>query len=378
MRIRNKARIINKSKKAKVFIGPSDNVGNAMYIARSLRSIGIDAHSFSFSSDPTNYELKADFPDLLFGKRNRTKLEYLYINRFTKWPINFIIRTVLLYKCLFRYNTFIFISPVTIYNGNLDLPILGFFRKKIAIVLLGCAERDPSDPINHGDWGYCKICTDYNKQKGCLCTNLQLKKDRFRLIERHSNYIFAEKDLVNFVKNNNNIFPIYVAADPPKSPKSLLNKFNNSKIVIAHLPTNNILKGSKYVIEIMDKLCNENPEVEFVTQKMSNKELLLFLENEVHIIIDELHSPYHGLLAVEAMARGCIVLTRVLDYFFEERPELPIISVNPNSLEVELRKLLRDKTKMVDIAERSIEYYYKYHTLQSVGSYYKRTMGLKE
>ena len=36
------------------------------------------------------------------------------------------------------------------------------------------------------------------------------------------------------------------------------------------------------------------------------------------ILIDELHSPYHGLLSVEAMARGCIVLTRVLDYFYED------------------------------------------------------------
>ncbi len=369
---------IIKNKKSKVFVGPSDNVGLAMYIARSLRKAGIYAHSYSYISDLTNYEIKADFPDLLFYKLNRKKIEYLYINRFTKWPINSIIRTLLLIKCLFKYNTFFFISPVTFYNKNLDLPILSFFRKKIAIILLGCAERDPSDPINHGDWGFCKICTDYAKQKGCLCNNLEQKKNKFRLIEKYCEYIFAEKDLINFVKNNPNIFPVYVAADPPKSAENLLNKFNTTKIIIAHFPTNNILKGSKYVIEIMDKVCKENPEVEFVNRRMSNKELLDFLEKHVNIVIDELHSPYHGMLAVEAMARGCIVLTRVLDYFYKERPELPIISVNPDNLKDVLNNLLMDRVKMLEIAKRSIDYYNKYHTLQSVGAYYKRILELKE
>jgi glycosyltransferase involved in cell wall biosynthesis len=276
------------------------------------------------------------------------------------------------------YNTFIFISPFTFYNRNIDLPILGFFRKKIAVVLLGCAERDPSDSINHGDWGYCKICTDYTKQKGCLCNSLKLKKDRFRLIEKYSDYIFAEKDLVGFVKNNYNIFPCYFAADPPKAQENVLNKINNKKIVIAHLPSNSILKGSKYVIQIMNKVCKEYPEIEFITKRMSNKELLDFLEKEVHIVIDELHSPYHGLLAVEAMARGCIVLTRVLNYFYIERPGLPVISVNPDNLESVISNLLNDKGKMADIAKRSIDYYKKYHTLQSVGDYYKRTLELNE
>lgn len=363
--------------KSKVFVGPSDNVGFAMYIARALRSAGIYAHSYSFESDPTNYELEADSPHLLFNKSNRTKIEKYYINRFTKWPINFVIRTVLLIKCLLKYNTFIFISPISFYNKNLDLPILRFFGKKLAIVLLGCAERDPADPINHGDWGYCKICTDYVKQKGCRCDNLKIKSKKFRRIEKYCDYIFAEKDLVNFVKNNHNIFPCYVVADPPKVPGNVLNKFSNTKIVVAHLPTNNILKGSEYVIEIMDKVCKENPEVEFVTKRMSNKELLTFLETEAHIVIDELHSAYHGLLAVEAMARGCIVLTRVLDYYYKERPELPIISVNPDNLKEVLNILLNDKAKMLDIARRSIDYSNKYHTLQSVGEYYKRILELK-
>jgi hypothetical protein len=365
-----------KNKKSKVFVGPSDNVGNAMYIARTLRAVGIYAHSYSYSSDPTNYELKADFSDLLFYKKRTKKIEYLYINRFTIRLINAFIRTVLLLKCLLRYNTFIFISPVTFYNKNLDLPILSFLGKKIVVALLGCAERDPSEPINHGDWGYCKICTDYNKQKVCLCNKLKLKREKFRLIEKYCDYIFAEKDLVSFVKNNHNIFPFYVAADPAKASQNVINKFSNSKIVVAHLPTNNILKGSIYVTKIMDKVCKENPEVEFITKRMSNKELLDFLEKEVHIVIDELHSPYHGLLAVEAMARGCVVLTRILDCFYEERPELPIISVNPDNLENVLNNLLRDKAKMIDIAKQSVDYYNKYHTLGSVGGYYKSVLGL--
>jgi len=369
---------LKKDKKSKVFVGPSDNVGNAMYIARELRSVGIYSHSYSFESDPTNYEVEADYPHLLFNKLNRSKIEKYYINRFTKWPVNFVIRTVLLIKCLFKYNTFIFISPITFYNKNLDLPILSFFRKKIGIVFLGCAERDPSEQINHGDWGYCKICTDYTKQQSCLCNKLKLKREKFRRIEKYCDFIFAERDLIGFVNSNHNIYPIYCAADPPKEPTVVLNKFSNKKIVVAHLPTNSILKGSKYVLEVMDKVCKENPGIEFVTRRMPNKELLTFLERDVHIVIDELHSPYYGLLAVEAMARGCIVLTRVLDYFYLERPELPIISVNPDNLEEVLNNLLNDKSKMIDIAKRSINYYNKYHTLQSVGDYYKRILELKE
>jgi hypothetical protein len=369
---------LKKSQKSKVFVGPSDNVGNAMYIARALRSVGIYAHSYSYESDPTNYKLKADFPDLFYNKTKTKKIEYLYNNRFTKRAINSLIRTLILVKCLFKYNTFFFVSPFTFYKRNYDLLILKFFRKKTSIILLGCAERDPSDEINNGDWGYCKICSDYAMQNRCLCNNLKLKEKRFRLIEKYCDYIFAEKDLINFVKNNSNIFPGYVVADPPEYNVNLLNKFNNTKIVIAHMPTNENFKGSKYVIEIMSKVCNENPKVEFVSKRMANRELLDFLEKEVHIVIDQLHSPYHGLLGVEAMARGCVVLARVLDYFYKERPELPIISVDPDNLEDVLRGLLVDNAKMLDVAKRSIEYYNKYHTLQSVGDYYKSILELEE
>jgi hypothetical protein len=62
-----------KNIKSKVFVGPNDNLGYAMYIARALRTVGIFAHSYSYESSPMNYEIKPDFPDLFYNTKKTKK-----------------------------------------------------------------------------------------------------------------------------------------------------------------------------------------------------------------------------------------------------------------------------------------------------------------
>jgi len=361
-------------RKSKVFVGPINTANGATSIAKALRTVGIFADSYSFDKDFRNY--KADYNNILFGKFETTKFQKVFINRFTKWPINAIIRIILLIFTLFKYDTFIFISPHSIFTKNLDLPILKLFKKKIAFILLGCGDRNPIDEINSGKDGVCRTCKDVILQQGCYCNNLIKKEKIMQNIEYYSDYIFATTDLIGFLKSKDNYHICYVSSAEPVKYK-ILKKTSKDVITITHFPSRPVLKGTLHVLSAMKNIKKKyGHKINFIHKKLLHKELLEILENDSDILIDQFVGS-HGLLAVEAMARGNVVIEQIGNWFKNERPELPVVSCNPNDLEKTIEMLLNNPEKMKIIANESIMYYKKYHSPVSVGNHFKKIMNLK-
>jgi len=359
---------VNHKRELKVFVGPNNNVGLNVKIADALKAVNVYAKSCSFNEDPYIYN-KADIVIPLWGHKKYNYFQKLFINKISRFFINSVIRIYILLYALLKFDIIYLISPHTFFKKNLDLPILKLFKKKIVFAFLGCAERDPSDPINHSKYGICKLCNDRRKQKNVYCTNLNKKQKRIRYLEKYADHIFAVKDLSSFLiyKNYHQIFV------PHSKPPAIdyLSKFNRRPIVIAHFPTNNSLKGTKYVLQAMEKISDKYAnEVKFICEKVENKKLLGLLEKEVCILIDQFGS-YHGMLAVEAMSRGTVVVARISDWFYEERQELPVVNCEANEIFEKLSELIENPSKLKILAQQSIEYYYKYHSLNSVGAKFK-------
>lgn len=358
-------------KKSRVFIGTINTANQAKGFSEALRSVGIKAdfwsgsnsqHPFGYGTDKVMKFLKDSPPSFkIFGKNI-----FYFVN-------NYFLRFLYFIKMLFSYNTYIFFSPSSILRNNRDLPILEFFKKKIIFVFCGCTERDPSFDESNPDW-ICNRCKDKEKQEKNLCNNLNSKKELVKYFEKKSNYIISQDDSAAFLKEKKGIW-FYIFTDKPK-PKKYLKKYNNKKIKIAHLPSNPLLKQSHIIVPVLKRLENENKaEIILKYGIWSREKILSTLENS-HILVDQF-LPGYGVLGLEAMARGCIVLNRNDDWFLKNVPESPVYKTSADTLYDDLVYLIEHREVLKEYAEKFIKFYYKYHTPEVLGKFYKEKLGLQ-
>jgi len=346
-------------KKSKVFIGLSNTANNSNSFELALRSVGIKADFYSWSNIDNPFNFKESRKLFLFENPPVRGINRLLIY------LHFI-------RILFYYNTFIFNSPRSILSRNKDLPILKFLKKKVIFIFCGCTERKIDfDNINKNY--ICNRCIDDLKKKSSLCFTPELKAKRIRKLENYSNYIISQSDSAGYL---NKIKPVwfYVISEKPNS-KNYLEKFENDVITLVHFPSNPKIKLSHIIIPVMERLEEEFSNVEIMIKSKIPHSVVLDGLEKSHILIDALGLGY-GSLAVEAMSRGCIVLTEELDWIIDAVPECPVVTTSSKRLHEDLIRLISSKQLRINIAQKSINFYYKYHSPEITGKYYKNVLDL--
>jgi hypothetical protein len=362
--------------KSKVFVGPGNIAGSAMYVANSLKSVGIYARSFSYYSHPFGYP--CDYEKILFAKSS-SKSRYIYqkfiINKYTLKVLWATQKAILFIHALVWYDSFIFVSHETFFNNNKDLGILKFFNKKIAFLFVGCPERDPHDKINQVDGGMCSFCKDYRMQEALNCFKANRKGKKINYISKKADYIFSHKDTISFISEKEKIKKFYCISDSSINKEMICDKFKNkTHLLITHLPSNKLLKGTKIVEDAITKLRDLGYKFHYLSDRIDHSEVGNILE-KTHILIDQF-SFGNGLLGVEGMANGCVVICRTANWFRQDFPDLPLVSCEPEELLRTLINLLEHPEEMLNIAVNSFEYYQKFHSPEIVGNYYKNTLNL--
>lgn len=371
---------LNKLKmtKSKVFVGPGNIAGNAMYVAKSLRLTGIDAKSFSYNAHPFGY--LCDYDNILYKNpftipKKRNLFQKFAINRYTLRIVWAIQKLSLFSSSLLKYDTFIFISHETFFNNNRDLQLLKFFRKKIAFLFVGCPERDPLDKINQTDRGACSFCDDKEMQESLNCFRGNIKQKRINYLSENADYIFSHRDTTSFIHDKGKIRPFFCISDSRIDKEVIYNKFNvGNQLFITHLPSNKLLKGTISVERAIKELGDLGYKFQYFSDRINHSEIENILR-KTHILIDQF-SLGNGLLGVEGMANGCVVICRTSKWFKEDFPELPLVSCEPEEITKTLVDLIEHPEKMLNIALNSFEYYKKFHTPEVVGNYYKKTLNL--
>jgi hypothetical protein len=365
-------------RKKRVFVGPGNIAGNAMYVARALGLVGINATSFSYREHPFGYT--CDFDHILFSnpfrdQRNRNLLQKIIFNKYTFGLICFIQKLLLFIYALISYQTFIFISHETFFSNNKDLGILRFFKKRIAFLFTGCPERDPNDLINMKDRGICSFCMDKEKQNDLKCFTGTIKKKRIKYISDSADYIFSHRDTASFIYDKGKIKRFFAIAETQMNILSINKKFKDSRpIIITHLPSNKLLKGTETTEQVIKDLLELGYKFQYFSELIPHSAVGKVL-NQTHILIDQF-SVGHGLLGLEGMANGCVTICRASQWFKEDFPGLPLISCEQEELKNVLIELISDPDRMLNIALKSFEYYQRYHTPEVVGKYYKKILDL--
>jgi glycosyltransferase involved in cell wall biosynthesis len=142
-------------------------------------------------------------------------------------------------------------------------------------------------------------------------------------------------------------------------------RINNPKPLLIHAPTNREFKGSEYVENAIKKLKKETFTYKIIEKTSYQEALKTYMESD--IIIDQLLCGTYGMLAVEAMAMGKVVVGFIRDDVRNQLPfELPIVTATPDNLRGVLKDLIRDPKNRNEIGQKGRNYVEEYHAAEKV------------
>lgn len=133
---------------------------------------------------------------------------------------------------------------------------------------------------------------------------------------------------------------------------------------IVHAPTSRAFKGTRYIIEAVEKLKTENVKFEFeLVEGLTNQEALSRYYH-ADIIVSQVMCPSGGRLALEGLAMGKVVLSKMgFDEGYEEKfPQpCPIVDVSPQTIYFKLKELINnhsERTRLANLGRRYIADYF--------------------
>lgn len=136
--------------------------------------------------------------------------------------------------------------------------------------------------------------------------------------------------------------------------------------LLLHAPTNRAFKGTDIVEQAVKELQRTHHFHYQAVERMRHAEAVqLYLQAD--IIIDQLLCGTYGMLAVEAMAMGKVVVANIRDDVRAKLPaDLPIIHATPESLVTVLRQLIEQPERRYAIGKASRAFAERYHAVEVI------------
>ncbi len=331
--------------KQKVFLG----LGNIAGIFTSLKK-GFEQNDIS-----------ADFYSLnehIYGYKTDKIIKYSD-NSFVRKLQKF----YLLIKLILKYDYFIFDSTGTLLPNYKDIKLFRFFGKKTMVIFTGCDIRLP-EKVQKYKWNPCRNCTDYYKNfVGCV---LETKSQKIKEIENKFDIIVSTEEAAGSLNRNYSatLFPVdiekfkYIGTNPEK------------RLKILHAPSNPEYKGTKYIIDAINRLKLEF-DFEFNIIKDVKAEELYLEVVKTDLVIDQMLVGFYGLFTIESMALGKPVICYIREDIKDNSPEeIPVINANPDTLYTVLKEILLSPEKLNSIGRRSREYAEKHHNSKIIAKKY--------
>lgn len=253
-------------------------------------------------------------------------------------------------KCINDFDVFIFFWE-TFFNDFSDLEILKKHKKKIIFVFTGDDVR----------WQFAAN-QEFRMYKmneviypGSEYYNIRyFKKNllRIRTAEKYADFIFSRLDQAQLQLRPYYRWNMMINANDYKP-------YIEQRVIplIIHAPSAFVVKGSAYVLNVINKLKSEGLQFEF--RLIENLDHLKFKEilKSADILIDQLLFPGTGKISSEAMAFGKVVLSNMsYDSYPQKNHETcTVIDVNPQTLYEELKLIIKDyeKRKKLTIDSRN-------------------------
>lgn len=262
-------------------------------------------------------------------------------------------RRKILHKCIQECDVFFFIWK-TFYPSCEDLDLIKSRGKKIVALFVGDDVRwKPAMDQEFTMFNLSPIqYFDYNDSED----SLKIKLRYIRLMEKYADLIINTEDAAQlqtrpYLRNSRFL-------DLRGFRPSIEQRITPH---IIHSPSNRYFKGTKYILEAIEKLNSENINFSFsLIENLSNKEALMkYAESD--ILIGQLFAPSGGKQDMEALASGTVVLTNNDQKYLKYSPlKYPIIHTDPSNILQVLRETIMDYEKRKKLAIQGVEFAQKH------------------
>ncbi len=272
-------------------------------------------------------------------------------------------RRRLLNKLVKEYDVFFFVWESILDNYE-DFEIIKNAGKKLIVQFVGDEIRwEPAMkqeykslemiPIEYDDYEYSKSALN---KKLAFLRKTEKYADLIYSVPNQSQLALREYGVNNQLINLNHF---------------KFNSFQRKKPKIIHYPSSSSFKGTKYILDSINKLKN-HVDFDFESSgnsvSYSNQNKAISYENiktkysECDILIGQLLCSGGGKQERELLASGKVVMSNMSPHYEKHIPiNNPIIDVNPSNLTHELELIINDFQRREHLASVSRDYVLKHH-----------------
>ncbi len=326
-----------KMKKSRVFHGLSEVAGQAYYSVKGLREYGITTNYVVWHPNVLGYEYDYSL-DINWNKKYMLPL----------WLVKIVFAEV---KALIQCEIFHFHYGRS-FLFNYDLWLFKILNKKLYFEFHGSDLRD---------YRYAHELNRYMEYGETSKGADKLKKRTNKICKYAEGIILHDDELIaHLPSKTENIYVVPLRVDIEKIQPVYSTSLHKT-IRIVHAPTNQKVKGSKFVIEAIKQLEKKYP-VELILVENKTQEEAFEIYKTADIIVDQLRIGTYGVFAIEGMALGKPIVTYITEQMKEKLPsDLPICSANPDTIYSVLETLVTDKGKREELGIKGRQYVEKYH-----------------
>jgi hypothetical protein len=131
--------------------------------------------------------------------------------------------------------------------------------------------------------------------------------------------------------------------------------------VVAHAPSNSALKGSAWIDPVLDKLDSAGL-ISYRRVADLPPVAVTALIREADVVVDQVVLGGVGVLAVQAMAAGRLVVAHLPESVRRRFPEpVPVVEATPQTLEQVILSIIEDRAHFARVAEKGITFARTYH-----------------
>ncbi|NMM61969.1 glycosyltransferase family 4 protein [Clostridium sp. P21] len=311
-------------------------IANQMHtISEGLKKLGVDTKTLNYYPSYLGYKNDYTLDVCCFKYINEADIETKKIAA----------------KLIDENNIFHFHFGTTLTLDNSDLKILKSLNKKVIMHHWGSDVRRIS---------IAKKINPYVETKNL--DEESIKRNLDFLSKYIDCCIVADWELYCYVKDfYKNVAVIPQAIEIEKYDLSTKSIKENKKFLIVHAPTNRTVKGTKFIIDAVEKLKLKYDFKFKLVENFSHEEAKKIYQ-EADLIIDQLLLGEYGLFTLECMAMGKPVICYISNYMKSYYPkDLPVISANCDEIETKLEFILNNRDMLKNIGFKGRKYVEKYH-----------------
>ena len=325
------------NRKKRILIVGYEIGGQMQLLVETIRKRGIEATSVAFNDDFRAYNNDINIP-----RRNWFESFLFFI-----WALKH-------YKI---FHFFWGVSILSFWRFHLvDLPILKLFGKKIYPHFRGLDIVD----IKYFDYLRAKTNGE-NMDKPPMSRNDQIKK--LKKWYKYSDEILVSEPDLFYVANNSILSPQVIDLNYWENNEKPLSE-KDGIIRVVHAPSSRRKKGTEYLEKAIESLKMKGYKVELILAENLQSHAIKDFYAKADIGVDQLLYGWHGKVSCELMAMKKPVICYINPKFGKHRPDLPIISANPETIAKKLETLIKDKFSREKIGKKSYEYVKKYHDVE--------------